>query len=430
MKRFIFLTLSTGIFIILLTCCNSKVQTNSKPEKESSQIVFPKSIEMERVVATPPQEINLSSVADSIEYIPLETCKKALIKDIFQTVPMDSFIFVFTSRNVFKFSQKGKYISQIGENGRGPGEYPGIRNISVDNKNKQVFIYPNFIRKLLKYTSHNEFIGDVPLFNSDLASDISFIGNNHFIATGVFTIPGEMTKNMFLVAVIDSTGKVKKIVDTPIHQFPNYLDRKDIFYPGTYLPSYFDTIVLSMGFGCDTIYAVNQQSIKPRYILNFGKYNAPAEVKYGFSRDTGVRIKISEKRYKYLWIEKSPIETREFLFLYFSLEDHMYLAAYNKLTDSVSVFRKKGEVKYGSIRNVEDFGFKNDLDGGLPFYPKWTNFKSKDWITSYDAIELKSKLKEIQQNPSANPEKHQSLIELINKLRENDNPVVVIAHLK
>jgi hypothetical protein len=421
---------SIAMFIILLTCCNADVKKGNNESIKSSSLVFPIKIDMGKFVNTEYHEINLSCVADSLEYIPLETCAGSLIKNIERTILADSFIFINMGDHVLKFGRNGKFLSRIGTNGRGPGEYPGVMSISIDNVKNQVFIYPNYIRKIIQYSYNNHHSRDLPLFRSDLASDVSFLGNNHFIASGVFTIPGEMTSEMFLVAVTDSTGKIRTKVDFPLFQFADYLTNKSIYYPGTFFPTYFDSIALSAGVGCDTIYAVNQRSIKPRYILNFGKYNAPAEVKYGFSRDTGVRIKISEKRYKYLWIEKSPIETREFLFLYFSLEDHMYLAAYNKLTDSVSVFRKKGEVKYGSIRNVEDFGFKNDLDGGLPFYPKWTNFKSKDWITSYDAIELKSKLKEIQQNPSANPEKHQSLIELINKLRENDNPVVVIAHLK
>lgn len=429
MKTFLISTIT--VFIILLTCCSPKVKNGNEESIKSSSLVFPIKIDMEKFVHTQFQEINLSMVADSLEYIPLETCAGSLIKNIEQTILTDSFIFINTDDHVLKFRRDGKFLSQIGTNGRGPGEYPGVRSVSIDNAKNQVFIYPNYIRKIIHYSYNNKFSGNTPLFRSDLASDVSFIGNNHFIASGVFTIPGEMSSEMFQVAITDSTGKIKIKVNSPLSQFADYLTKKDIYYPGSFLPSYFDTIVLSIGFGCDTIYEVNQQAIEPRYILSSGKYNAPADIKYGFSRDMGVRTRISEQKYKYIWLNNSPIETKEFLFLSFSLEDHMYLAAYNKLEDTASVFRKKGDVKYGMIRAVDDFGLKNDLDGGLPFYPKWTNFRNNVWITSYNSIELKNKLANIQESDDPKYSKKQkSLIQLKDKLNENDNPVLVIAHLK
>jgi hypothetical protein len=43
-----------------------------------------------------------------------------------------------------------------------------------------------------------------------LAFEVSFTGNNHFIASGVLTIPGEFSDEMFVVALLDSTGTVIK----------------------------------------------------------------------------------------------------------------------------------------------------------------------------------------------------------------------------
>jgi hypothetical protein len=99
------------------------------------------------------------------------------------------------------------------------------------------------------------------------------------------------------------------------------------------------------------------------------------------------------------------------------------------------LFREKGTVKsglvgYGRHHNIESFGFKNDLDGGLYFYPRWTNLNSNVWITSYNAFELMSSFDKIRELNPENLQKHKRLIELIGKLDENDNPVLVVAHLK
>ncbi|MFW5700798.1 MAG: 6-bladed beta-propeller, partial [Cyclobacteriaceae bacterium] len=347
------------------------------------------------------------------------------------------FIFLRTSRKILKFSRDGKYLSPIGLQGRGPSEYNGLRNISIDNENERVFVYPNWVRELLIYTFDNKYLGKIPLFDSyfDLALSVSSIDNNHFIATGVGLWPGEFSKEMFLVALLDSTGIIIEKVDSPLMQSANFINNNSIYYPGTGAPSYYDSLALSIGWGCDTMYSVSQNGIEPRYILNFGKYDAPFEIKYGNSFDKEYQRRIMGKRYGYIWIQRAPIETRDYLFLQFSFNDYLYLSAYSKQTGQSLVFREKGTVKSGLVNysrrhNIESFGFKNDLDGGLHFYPRWTNLNSNVWITSYNAFELMSSLDEIREIDPENLRKHKKLIELIEKLDENDNPVLVVAHLK
>jgi hypothetical protein len=97
---------------------------------------------------------------------------------------------------------------------------------------------------------------------------------------------------MFVVAIIDSSGQISQKINFPLVQFKDYTQRNDIFYPGSFLPTYFQNKVLCVGYGCDTIYAISPGKIQPRYILNRGKYNAPVNVKYSFSRDGEKRLKM------------------------------------------------------------------------------------------------------------------------------------------
>jgi len=432
MKKLSTLTLSLAALFFLNNC-----QSGVQDENEEFELSFPVLIDMEDIVNQPTSELNLSMVADSLEYIPLETLSESLIDRVYDLVLTEEFIFLHTIFNILKFSRDGKYLSRISSQGRGPGEYTIIRNISIDKDNDSVFIFPNIARELLIYTFDNKYQGNIPLFDSyyDLALSVSSIDNNHFIATGVGLWPGEFSEEMFLVALLDSTGKIIEKVDSPLIQSSDYINNNNIFYPGTGAPSYYDTVALSIGWGCDTIFAVSHHGIEPRYILNFGRYNAPFEIKYGYSSDQEERSRIMGKRYGYMWIQRAPIETRDYLFLLFSFNNYLYLAAYSKQNGQSLVFREEGTVRSGLVdysrrHNIESFGFKNDLDGGLNFYPRWTNLNSNVWITSYNAFELISSLDEIREHDPENLQKHERLIELIEKLDENDNPVLVVAHLK
>ena len=417
--------------VIVLISCKERGAEKNKQNVTRSSLEFPIKIDMEKLIKTEFKEIGLSTVADSIEYIPLETTQGSLIKEVRQVVLADSFIFVLTNNKILKFNRKGEFLRQIGSLGKGPGEYLGVRNINIDDNRKILFIFSNYLRKLIKYTYNNAFISDIPLFVSDLASFVSFTGKNHFAAFGVWTPPDWKTEDMFLAAILDSSGRVIQKIDSPLRQFDNFVNRKDIQYPGTFLPTYFDSAAICLGYGCDTIYTLTHHSIEPKYILNLGKYNAPADIKFGFGANMGARIRMSEKKYNYIFLLHAPIETREYLFLHFSLKGYMYLAAFNKFKGETTVFRKKGNVRNGVIVNVYDIGFKNDLDGGLYFYPRWVNLKGDVWIAAYNSFELKSKLTKNQQSLNAKyPEKHKSLIQLANKLNENDNPVLMIAHVK
>jgi len=109
----------------------------------------------------------------------------------------------------------------------------------------------------------------------------------------------------------------------------------------------------------------------------------------------------------------------------------MYLSAFNKLTSETTAYRKEGDVKYGVVVNVENFGLINDQDGGLNFYPRWTNLTGDIWVDAFDAIEFKTRLTEKMQAVDENYSKKQkSLKRIVNTLEDNDNPVLMIAYVK
>jgi hypothetical protein len=98
---------------------------------------------------------------------------------------------------------------------------------------------------------------------------------------------------------------------------------------------------------------------------------------------------------------------------------------YNKLTKEtfrVSDMQRKG----GWFE-----GLWNDLDGGLPFWPR---ARTKDYLvvcTTYDDIKSYFKGCSMTEPDSpVNPILHKRFVEMAGGLKENDNPVVVVARMK
>jgi hypothetical protein len=421
------------LYILMPFSCKQKTGTPQNDTRQANKIPFPVKIDLELAVREADNEkIPLSLVADSIEYVFLETNPECLINNIRDILVTDNHIFITASDKIFEFTRKGQFIRRIASVGKGPGEYIALRNITYDEKNDLLYIFTNYTRQILKYSSDNKFIGEAFCFKSELASTVYFMDENNFAGIGVFATPHYIHKDMFVVAIIDSSGQITRKVNFPLVQFNDYTQRNDIFYPGSFLPTYYQNKALCVGYGCDTVYAISPGKIRPRYILNRGKYNAPANVKYAFSRDGDERLKMFERRSNYIIMQETPIETDHYLFLNFTLKDHQYLEAYNKLNGHTKTYKKQGELKWGTVR-TENFGFINDLGDNAVFYPSWFSQYGKTWIMSCDAIDFLDKMANDSQNGKSGSgyfSKDNTLQAQINNLNENDNPILTLVSIK
>ncbi len=75
--------------------------------------------------------LNVSNFADTVLYVPLETTEESLIGNISGLWINDSIMLVSTGNRLLMFSESGKYMHQVGSNGRGPGEYNYIYHFDV-----------------------------------------------------------------------------------------------------------------------------------------------------------------------------------------------------------------------------------------------------------------------------------------------------------
>lgn len=103
------------------------------------------------------KDYQLSTVAESIEYIPLETNLKCLLANVanITVTATDILIFVYEDK-CYRFNRQGKFMNAIGSIGRGPKEFTKARSCSVDTINNWIYIVD--WEKLVKYDFNGNFI--------------------------------------------------------------------------------------------------------------------------------------------------------------------------------------------------------------------------------------------------------------------------------
>ena len=118
--------LYSGIVILssfVMFACGEK-QTNSKKG-------LPYIIDFEQCISEA-RNIKISDIADTIELIELKSPEEIPISMIWQFIPFEDYWFLYTREGVFKFTNKGEYVTTIGKHGQGPGDYTGVFNIAID----------------------------------------------------------------------------------------------------------------------------------------------------------------------------------------------------------------------------------------------------------------------------------------------------------
>lgn len=123
--------------LFFLSCGNKKEQA----QDVSDLTGYPVHIPFEQAVGSE-RDFKLSEIADSVRFIPLETTDASLMNRIQKGGILKSsrYWFLYSYKNVYQFTDEGKFVRTIGSRGNGPGQYTSAVCIDIDETLGHVYV--------------------------------------------------------------------------------------------------------------------------------------------------------------------------------------------------------------------------------------------------------------------------------------------------
>ncbi len=375
-------------FCLLLTSCKSSSQQETKSKVK--EVTLPYIIDIEKNIDKV-KELPVSLIANSLEYIPLETNKSCLLKRVDKLSFTDSFIFISDFNKLLQFDRKGKFIRQIGKNGKGPGEYVYVMAFSVNEQKSKIYIR-DYIPEMDVFDFNGKYSGSFPV-NYPITPILCFDGNK--IAGSIPNGPKSADPIEYNLVIYSNNGTVLK-------EFKNHQKRRSkqgITFP-VYSLYVFNHNLRYKDYGSDSLFTVRGDSLEPYAIFNLGKMKMELDPDY--SKGNPKQL-IEELKHK-IWIS-NVIENTGCLFITFryGLTDSMIYCSFEKQTSQVNIL--KGYI------------FKNA--DNLYFWPKYV-YKDSILVDFIDASDF------LEKSSSGEKKSNTELSQLASRIKEEDNPILII----
>ncbi len=398
--RLIFILLFSGI---IYSCSNNYNPTTSI------------SIDL---TGNPQKQFNLSKIVKSIKYIPLETNADCIIGTVNQIVVCkDRYILtdVNNVNSVFCFDLNGRFITKIGNQGEGPGEYRIPDYVFYDFNEESIYILDDRGRKIIKYSKNGTFISETRL--EVIADCVSKLTNERYaIYTRFDDITAYRGDNNYSNIYI--TDENIHIIKKFISYSQNINSANIIGVVNPFCSFSNDSVSVIIPYD-NNIYHINSKNCFPVYSVDFGKHKLP---------DIFFRDIITRKH-------NNPMFTNK----YINNGNFSYLMGFMESRDWLNLnYKKNGKLTtcYYSKKTGEVFEayspLNNDVDGAFFFPLMATNgYDFYSIVYPYTLKLLQKDYKEIKglfTNKKINPANE--LIELSNLVNENDNPIMVVVSMK
>lgn len=359
------------------------------------------------------EEIKLSSIADDIEYIALETTPESYLSKVRKLTKTNEFLLVLDitnnkSNRLIIFGLDGSYISQIHRVGKGPGEYTQIEDFTFDPRSGRIVILDSYQKKLLEFSSAGEFLRETYL--DFRPYNICFVLPNYI----ALSIPLKRVKpatdgKQYNLILLNREMKVVQELASSI-EYKKKDNSSGITVGG--LDSFENRLRFKQQL-VDTIFTLNQEALKiPFYSFDFGKYKVPLDM-YSDKKSANNIAKYKE----YV----SFAESNNYLFIRYIYENDW---CYYLIRKSDSKMQKLPD-------DTGNMGFDNDFDGSMPFWPR-VSTGNGELINYYNAIDLMEYCEKnnVRKFKSEFPKQQKKLLKLLDEIDEESNPIIQIVKMK
>lgn len=407
--------LTTAMIIILAVSCSSEGAKSGKGI-----------IDVESAVGKG-RIVNLSEIAADIRYIPLETNAESVIGNVWNLKFSKGKIYISDNKYTISiFTEEGKFIKKFSRVGRGPEEYVDISTFQVNDTDGGIEILDRSGR-IIRYDAEGNFIEVIDKLYKKARSQ-AFVKISDFIVSSWYinSRSEERSETKYgVTAYRDSSDIIsEKTLTSYSGMKTQQIDGGMMVFMRIDPPSLvkFKDEVRFMVSECDTIFSVdNKGQISDKFVLSYGKYQAPK----GQDFDS-----YTNNETNFITLATGFNETERYMLFNFNLRA---LApepiervskgmdgkeSVSKNTNVYAVFDKKKEnLTFLNQPEKGTMGFKEDIKGGFPFWPRYTG-NSGELISYRNALDIIMQAEDNYDDAFVN--------ELASKLSENDNPVIII----
>ena len=362
--------------------------------------------------------VYVSDLMESMEIIQLDTAREAYIA-INQLMVSDNYLLTTNAKHAKLFRRSdGKFISNIGNRGQGPGEFNIVDGGIINERNQRVYLSDMVLDHVIAYDWNGKHLPDeaiqlpmVPSWkevylNENKDSALVFVSPNDKGYLVRFRNRMEVEANPYLCWQQDLKGNVSKSISPGHLVMPNEINMHNRIYVSHVTkesPIYTFCIKQTKVFLRDTLYHYNKVTnhFYPAYTTNFPH----DECNLVFSTESPLHYYTTYQRYK----------------------EGELIAPQNMETNRlVQVEKKTGKARY--IRLV------NDYLGGIEVSGVNFRYSMKDnyvYFRFNDALKLKEQLEEVlRTNTSMDNSIRERITHLKNSLHEDSNDVIVLCTFK
>ena len=324
-------------------------------------------------------------VFEKFTVIPLETNTNNFIQRIERIIINNDLIYIFDKRlnKVCIYNDKGKQINYIHSVGQGPQEYISATDISIDEETDDLLLLCDKPYKMMRYSSEGDFMEEIKY--SEFYLEFSAVDNNIFCVLDDNTSEYEIACSNLRLKM-ESKG---------------LLSREDInktcYDGGKYLVKS-QNLIYSRRFD-PCLYFIRDNSIEKRFEFDFGKYKIPTDIAY--EEDCNKLVELCKDRY--IFSITNVVESDKYIIFKTNLGICLYEKESNKLSGYRSILNNSLEV------------------GGNVYYPDNANGKSiimcmqPSDLGYYSEEEIKS---------------NSTLFDLSQKVKDDDNPILIVYEFK
>ncbi len=378
-----------SFFLLLFTLAGCSTTANT------SEIIY----DMDHLV-----DIQKSGLIKDVSLVSLQDTS-VYIGDITKVDALDTLIYILdqNKKGIYIFSDKGKYVSTISEQGHGAGEYLEVTDFFVDPEKKTVNILSRLNRKLYVYDIKGNVIQVINLpktFNRIAKYADGFIG---YMAN--YSEDRSQPHNYWIMdgngKVVSHFGVIKNCIESRTREsFRPFSSHKG----NLSISAEYERGIMTLSDGSD--------DAQTTYMLDFGKYNWPEIPDKDYNNDEKMFMLVNT----HISDPDQFQETDSYLLSLVYVNGQPIIAAYDK---------ESGKGKALSLANyIDDYM----LGGGKPISISENEiFAIQDASGMYEVWKGGNEYNDFEKD---RPTQVKNLRKRFKNIDEDGNPFLIIYHLR